>query len=84
MPINNSDPNSKDDIEVNVSEVISGDGFEDELEEMDVESLPIFNKRGYRMFDSNGNIPISDGEREEMISELRKKFTEIMDILRIY
>ncbi|MGE5479805.1 MAG: GTP cyclohydrolase I [Chloroflexota bacterium] len=44
---------------------------------------PTINARGQELFDSNGNIPLSEAERTEMIRELKAKFIEVMDILRI-
>jgi len=35
------------------------------------------------LFDANGNYPISEEERREMILQLTQKYAEIMDILRI-
>ncbi|GIV56490.1 MAG: hypothetical protein KatS3mg040_1258 [Candidatus Kapaibacterium sp.] len=36
-----------------------------------------------RSFDANGNMPIPDHERQQMIEQLEQKFAEVMDILRI-
>jgi GTP cyclohydrolase I len=41
------------------------------------------NSLGYKCFDANGNLVLSESERAEMISHLEKKFSEIHDILRI-
>jgi len=34
-------------------------------------------------FDANGNMPLSEQERQAMIEQLEHKFAEVMDILRI-
>jgi len=34
-------------------------------------------------FDANGNLPLSDQERQCMVEQLERKFAEVMDILRI-
>ncbi|MCS6999939.1 MAG: GTP cyclohydrolase I [Bacteroidota bacterium] len=34
-------------------------------------------------FDANGNVPLTDQERQAMIDQLEQKFAEVMDILRI-
>ncbi|MES2767146.1 MAG: GTP cyclohydrolase I [Bacteroidota bacterium] len=48
-----------------------------------LKTFPTVNSDGKNLFDSNGNAPISDDERLEMISKLEGKFSEIFDILRI-
>lgn len=50
------------------------------------ESVELFNKYnafGDELFDSNGNMPLSDEERKRMIVQLDEKFNEVLDILRI-
>lgn len=44
---------------------------------------PTLSNAGHRLFDANGNMPIGDGERTEMIRAVEQKFSEIFDILRI-
>jgi len=44
---------------------------------------PTENEWGETLFDSNGNMELSDEERLKMIERLEKKFTEVMEILRI-
>lgn len=42
-----------------------------------------FNAFGEELFDSNGNMPLSEEERKLMIVRLEEKFNEVLDILRI-
>ncbi len=46
-------------------------------------NYPKTNFLGYELFDSNGNRPLSEEERAEMIRLLEEKFIEITEILRI-
>ena len=64
----------------------------DSIEEDSVNYLPDFEQKllndgsnsiDNKAFDANGNSPISDEERHEMIVKLEQKFVEMMDILRI-
>ena len=41
------------------------------------------NSLGYTLFDANGNMPISNDERKEMLEKVEEKFSDILDILRI-
>lgn len=56
---------------------------EEERKLKEIKKLPEFNDDGYKLFDANGNMPISEEEREEMIEKLEKKFVEVLEILRI-
>jgi GTP cyclohydrolase I len=51
--------------------------------EPDKLNYPTENEWGETLFDSNGNMELSDEERLKMIERLEKKFTEVMEILRI-
>lgn len=62
---------------------IEEDDFEDYIQEQDIDALPDYNIEGKLLFDANGNIEISEEERLEMVSALKIKYEEIMDILRI-
>jgi len=44
---------------------------------------PKVNADGLPLFDANGNTALSADERQHMITELEKKFSEIFDVLRI-
>ncbi|MFN9150351.1 MAG: hypothetical protein ACK6C4_03170, partial [Bacteroidota bacterium] len=44
---------------------------------------PSVDSKGRPLFDANGSIPLSDEERQEMISRLEQKFSEIFEVLRI-
>lgn len=44
---------------------------------------PTESTEGHRLFDANGNMPISDEDRLKMIGQVEQKFAEIFDILRI-
>lgn len=46
-------------------------------------SFPELNNLGYKNFDANGNSPISENERQEMLKLVEEKYCEIFDILRI-
>ncbi len=59
------------------------DDFDDYNHDTDLDTLPDFNFSGKKLFDANGNMPIKDEERKEMIDALKIKFEEVMDILRI-
>jgi GTP cyclohydrolase IA len=60
---------------------------DDELEEMlgtdNLNKYPELSSLGYQLFDANGNMPIPEAEKLEMIFLLEEKFAEILDILRI-
>jgi GTP cyclohydrolase I len=56
---------------------------DDEINLIGEESYPKFNSQGKQLFDSNGNMPLTESERMEMIASLAKKYEEIFDILRI-
>lgn len=45
--------------------------------------LPQYNSLGYPLFDANGNMPVSQEERNEMMALAEEKFAELFDILRI-
>ncbi len=45
--------------------------------------FPTTNSYGEGLFDANGNEPISDDERKEMVERLESKLVEVLDILRI-
>ncbi|HAW07973.1 MAG TPA: GTP cyclohydrolase [Bacteroidetes bacterium] len=49
----------------------------------DIEEYPKFNQLGYELFDSNENRALSDFEKQQMIMELEKKISDVLDILRI-
>jgi GTP cyclohydrolase I len=44
---------------------------------------PTTSKTGSQLFDANGNMPLTDEEREHMIAAVEQKFSEIFDVLRI-
>ena len=44
---------------------------------------PTTSKTGSQLFDANGNVPLTDEEREHMIAAVEQKFSEIFDVLRI-
>jgi len=44
---------------------------------------PTQSKEGSKLFDANGNMPLSDEEREHMILAVETKFSEIFDLMRI-
>ncbi|MEY3385686.1 MAG: hypothetical protein RIR53_497 [Bacteroidota bacterium] len=44
---------------------------------------PSVNSKGQPLFDANGSMPLTEEERQEMISRLEQKFAEIFDVLRI-
>lgn len=44
---------------------------------------PQINSLGYPLFDANGNMPVTQEEREEMMARAEEKFIELFDILRI-
>lgn len=48
-----------------------------------IENYPEYNSLGYKNFDANGNVDISDEERLEMLEKVEEKYIEIFDILRI-
>lgn len=59
-------------------------------EELDFELLdskakhyPKLNSAGHKLFDANGNQPITEEERQEMLEMLEVKFAEVMEILRL-
>lgn len=62
---------------------IDYDFFEKNYYSKQPSDFPEINSAGYPLFDSNGNIPISEEERLEMIVNLEKKVAEMLDILRI-
>lgn len=45
--------------------------------------FPTHSVKGFELFDSNDNRPLSEDERKEMITALERKFCEALDILRI-
>lgn len=59
---------------------------DEELERQLLQSgnlYPTLNHDGQSLFDANGNLPLSDEERNGMIQQVEKKFSEIFEILRI-
>ena len=44
---------------------------------------PTVSRSGHRLFDANGNAPVSNDERNAMIEQVEQKFAEIFEILRI-
>jgi GTP cyclohydrolase I len=57
--------------------------FESEYYSTPVESFPHKNIHGDDLYDANGNHPISEKERLDMIIKLEGKVAEMLDILRI-
>ncbi len=58
----------------------------DEFDSIPDEVLTTFpdkNQWGELLFDANGNIPLTEEEKEIMIKRLEQKFIEVMEILRI-
>jgi GTP cyclohydrolase IA len=76
-------PNLDKELGVIISEFLSEDDADEELCGVDIDSISDISSLGYELFDANGNNPVSDSERQEMIEKLNCKFTEVMDILRI-
>ncbi|TAL71122.1 MAG: GTP cyclohydrolase I [Bacteroidetes bacterium] len=71
-----------------VKEKLSGfyDLSDEEIEELrDTKGTkyPEINKYGKKLFDANGNIPLSNEEKDSILPLLEQKFTEVLDILRI-
>ncbi len=62
---------------------LSEDELQKEFTDNVTKYYPDYNSLGYKLFDANGNIPISESEREEMIHLLERKFIEVLEILRI-
>ncbi len=52
-------------------------------DELSMEVFSKINSSGEEMFDSNGNMPLSEDERKLMVLKLEDKFKDILDILRI-
>ncbi len=44
---------------------------------------PTVSRSGHRLFDANGNMAVSQEEREQMVEQVETKFAEIFEILRI-
>lgn len=44
---------------------------------------PTSTSRGDRLFDANGNLPLTNEERQQMIAAVEQKFSEIFELLRI-
>ncbi len=59
------------------------DEFDEQIGYEIKSSYPKNNAEGLKLFDANGNVPLTKDERKKMIKKLDKKFVEIMDILRI-
>jgi GTP cyclohydrolase I len=53
------------------------------IEEFGKQIFPVTDSTGRRLFDANGNLPLSEEEKQEMIVKLKDKFSEIFEILRI-
>ena len=64
--------NLEDDVDYNV-----------DYELLESKEYPKENSFGQKLFDANGNMPISESERIEMVEKLEEKIEEVMDILRI-
>ncbi|GAB1371052.1 GTP cyclohydrolase I FolE [Candidatus Kapaibacterium sp.] len=66
---------------LNIIDINTIDDYEwnEEMSEL----YPDFNSLGYKNFDANGNFPVSDDERQEMLIKVEEKYSEIFDILRI-
>ena len=66
--------------------IISASEIDEEYDStyvLEDKEYPRLNALGQQLFDSNGNMPLSKEEREEMINNLEEKFEEVLDILRI-
>ena len=57
--------------------------FEASYYTQDIDIFPKFNQLGYELFDSNDNRVLNDFEKQQMIYELEKRVSDILDILRI-
>lgn len=57
--------------------------IEDDYNKLHDKTFPTKNELGQPLFDANGNRPISDKERENMIKLVEEKYNEILDILMI-
>lgn len=59
------------------------ENFEKKYYNQSLEKYPKMNSLGKELYDSNGNLPISEEERAEMIIKLENKVAEMMDIMQI-
>lgn len=81
--------NEKDNDSLNYPTVFKAvyDMTDDELDEVchttEISNLPDFSKSGYKLYDANGNVELSDLEIKQMTIALEHKFCEVLDILRI-
>jgi GTP cyclohydrolase I len=57
--------------------------FEKKYYTQSLEKFPSINSLGKELYDANGNLPVNEEERFEMILKLEGKFAEIMDIMQI-
>jgi len=62
---------------------LTEDELELELSLNQYTKFPLINHFGKQLFDANGNLEISQEERDEMITQIEQKYIEIFDILRI-
>lgn len=59
------------------------ENFEKKYYNQSLEKYPKMNSLGKELYDANGNLPISEEERAEMIIKLENKIAEMMDIMQI-
>jgi GTP cyclohydrolase I len=64
-------------------EEMSIEQFEEKYYDLPLDIFPKFNSLGYELFDANDNRQLNDFERKQMIIELEKKVSEMLDVLRI-
>ncbi len=62
---------------------LDDDEMENEFNDVETEKYPDTNYLGYKVFDANGNQALNEQEKEEIVELLEKKFSEVLDILRI-
>lgn len=70
-------------LNIKISHVVTEDETDEELVEHDISGLSDVNHLGYELYDANGNTILSEEERLDMIVQLKTKFEEVMDIMRI-
>ncbi len=69
-------------IKIVTSSHLSDDEIEEELNSGKT-IYPDISPDGFKLFDANGNYPLSSEEKQEMTIRLEEKFKEVLEILRI-
>lgn len=76
-------PIQSQELMVSVNNFTNENDVDEDYKQLNENNYPNINEFGERLFDANGNMPLTEEERLAMVEKLEQKLIEVMDILRI-